>query len=397
MEAAPMILRICMLLPSSNLLIPIRTQLAEVYGGYFAKKGHAIFAVVSSTQAREYDWEGVRVYEVVSCRKLGKLRLAERVIKENRCNLIQVRNSSLDGMFGLYLRWKYGIPVVFQYTWPVIEYLREESKLGGDGESHFGGVIEMLDDFLQMKVMDGADLILPISRWMTRYLVSRGLPRDKMLAFPDGVNPNIFFPENSGSEKRREYGLGSSPLIAYVGTLDRLRRLDFLIRTFRRVKSEIINAKLLMVGDGNDRSSLEKLEADLELCEDIVFTGKVKYSEVPSFLAASDVTVSPIPPSNLYKVSSPLKVFEYMGAGRPVVANWEVPEQEEVIRESGGGLCVPYDEESFASAIIELLKDSDKRQRMGMNGRKWVIENRTYEKLGEKIEEAYFDLWNTKG
>ncbi len=384
-----------MLLPSSNQSIPIRTQLAEVYGGYFVKNGHAIFAIISSTKAREYNWKGVRVYEVPSKKRFRKLRLAQQLIEEKNCNLIQVRNSSVDGIFGLYLKWKYGVPLIFQYTWPVLKAGKEEARSKSERGLYLG-LIEKFTDFLQMRIMHRADLVLPISKWMKKYLVSRGLPKNKMLSFPDGVNPDIFSPENSGMEKRREYGLGSSPIIAYIGTMDKLRRLGFLIRTFRRVKGKAKNAKLLMVGDGNDRGRLERLATSLKARGDIVFTGKLPYSEVPSFLAASDVTVSPIPPSDLYKVSSPLKVFEYMGAGRPVIANEEIPEQREVIQESGGGFLVPYDEESFANAIVELLSDPNKRKRMGRNGRKWVLKKRSYGKLAKKVEEACFDLLNLK-
>ena len=384
-----------MLLPSSNQSIPIRTQLAEVYGGYFTKNGHAIFAIISSTKTREYNWKGVRVYEVPSKKRFRKMRLAQKVIKEKNCNLIQVRNSSVDGIIGLYLRWKYGVPLIFQYTWPVLKAGKEESVSKSDGMLYIG-LIEKITDFLQMRIMHRADIVLPISKWMKKYLVSRGISESKMLSFPDGVNPDVFCPENSGIEKRREHGLGSLPIIAYIGTMDTLRRLAFLIRTFKKVKEKVKSAKLLMVGDGNDRGNLERLATSLKVREDIVFTGKVPYSEVPSFLAASDITVSPIPPSDLYKVSSPLKVFEYMGAGKPVVANEEIPEQREVIQESDGGLLVPYDEECFANAIVELLNDPYKRKRMGGNGRKWVLENRSYEKLAKKVEEAYFDLLNSK-
>lgn len=386
-----------MLLPSSNQSIPIRTEIAEVYGGYFIRKGHAVFTIISSTREREYNWKGLQIHEVPSKKRLRKLRLAQKVIEEKNCNLIQVRNGPIDGIFGLYLKWKYKIPLIFHYTWPALKSWEEKVKLKRDKRLHLKGLVEKFTDFLQMRIMHGADLVLPVGKWMKAYLVSRGVPKKKMLSFPDGVNPKVFSPENSGTEKRREHGLGSSPVITYVGTMDTLRQLDFLIRTFRKVKGRVKNVKLLMVGDGDDREYLERFATDLRVCKDIVFTGKVPYPEVPSFLAASDVTVSPIPPSALYKVSSPLKIFEYMGAGRSVVANEEIPEHKEVIQESGGGLLIPYDEENFANAIVELLNDPNKRERMSRNGRKWVLENRSYEKLAKKLEKAYFDLLKRRG
>jgi glycosyltransferase involved in cell wall biosynthesis len=57
---------------------------------------------------------------------------------------------------------------------------------------------------------------------------------------------------------------------------------------------------------------------------------------------------------------------------------------------------VPYNRESFTNAIVELLNNPNKSEKMGANGRKWVSENRSYEKLAEKVEKAYFDLLNPK-
>jgi len=369
---------------------------AEVYGGHFTRNGHAILAIISSTKAREYDWKGIQVWEMPSRERLRKMRLAKKVIKEKNCNLIQVRNSSADGIFGLYLKWKYKVPLVFHCTWLVLGARREKVKLKIEKELCLEGLRETLDDFLQMRVMQRADLVLVPNKWVKRYLVFRGVPKNRILSFPNGVNPDLFSPKNSGMEKRREYNLGSSPVVAYVGTMDKLRRLSFLIRTFKRVKKKVKDAKLMMVGDGNDRGHLEMLTTSLGMHGDIVFTGEVPYFEVPYFLAASDIAVSLVPPSGLYKISSPLKVYEYMGAGKPVVANDGIPGHKEAIQQSGGGLLVPYDEESFANAVVELLSDPDRGKRMGRKGRKWVLENRSYGKLAKKLEGVFFDLLNLK-
>lgn len=385
-------LRICLLLHNSNLSIPIRTEVAEVYGGYFIKKEHTIYAIISSTKSLEYEWRGIHIYEVPYKNKFRKMMFTQKIIKEKNCNLIQVRNSALDGLIGLYIKWKYRIPLLFQYTWPAFEARKEKARLKNSNRIYLDGLTGKFTDFLQMIVMRRSDLVLPISKWMKKYLVYRGISESKMYIFSDGVNPDIFFPKNSRMEKRREYGLRSSPTIVYIGTMDELRHLDVLIYSFKRIKEKLNKAKLMMVGDGNDRKNLEVLAKSLKVHENIIFTGRVPYSEVPLFIAASDIAVSPIPPLDLYKVSSPLKLFEYMGVAKPVVANEEIPEHREVIQESGGGILVSYDEESFANAIIALLNDPEQCKIMGRKGRDWVLENRSYEKFAKKLEKEYFNL-----
>jgi glycosyltransferase involved in cell wall biosynthesis len=95
--------------------------------------------------------------------------------------------------------------------------------------------------------------------------------------------------------------------------------------------------------------------------------------------------ISPCPPIFEYRISSPTKTLEGLGAGIPVVGNEEVEEHARILRHSGGGLAVPYDVESFASAIGSILASPAERDRIGECGRRWVLEHRTYEHLTDYL------------
>ena len=131
---------------------------------------------------------------------------------------------------------------------------------------------------------------------------------------------------------------------------------------------------------------------ELELENTVIFVGQVPYFEVLEFIAAADVAVPPVPPLDIYKVSSPCKLFEYMGVAKPVVANEEIPEHREVIEKSGGGILVPFTSEGFTDAIAYLLDNPKKAAEMGSRGRKWVVKNRSYEILARQVEERYYQL-----
>ncbi len=81
-----------------------------------------------------------------------------------------------------------------------------------------------------------------------------------------------------------------------------------------------------------------------------------------------------------------------MATGKPVVANEEIPEHKDVLSESGGGVLVSWDEESFAEGIVKLLDDPKSATQMGQNGKTWVTRNRSFEVLARKIEEKYREL-----
>ena len=150
--------------------------------------------------------------------------------------------------------------------------------------------------------------------------------------------------------------------------------------------------KLLMVGEGGDKGNPRRLATELGVGDDVVFTGKVSHPEVPNFIAAADIGVSPVPPLSFYKLSSPIKLFEYMAMAKPVVANEEIPEQKEVLGESGGGILVPFTPGAFADAIIELLANPERATEMGRMGREWVLKNRTCELLARRLEKRYLEL-----
>ena len=78
-----------------------------------------------------------------------------------------------------------------------------------------------------------------------------------------------------------------------------------------------------------------------------------------------------------------------MAVGKAVVAN-DHPEQKSVIKQSGGGICVSYLETDFAEAVIRLLSNADLARKMGKNGKDWVYQNRTYSKIADLLESAYF-------
>jgi colanic acid biosynthesis glycosyl transferase WcaI len=81
-----------------------------------------------------------------------------------------------------------------------------------------------------------------------------------------------------------------------------------------------------------------------------------------------------------------------MALAKPVVANEEIPEHSEVLRQSNAGFLVPYTPEAFAQAIIQLFDNPEKAAEMGRMGREWVIKNRSFEVLAHQVEAKFLEL-----
>jgi glycosyltransferase involved in cell wall biosynthesis len=181
--------------------------------------------------------------------------------------------------------------------------------------------------------------------------------------------------------------------IVYLGTLARVRRLDFVLRAFARVREQRADVTLYLVGGGEpaDVALLEAEARRLGIEEDVVFTGHLPMDAAVEYVRRADVCLSPYYPTPILNSTSPTKLIEYMAFARPVVAN-EHPEQARVLRESGAGLCVPYREEAFAEAALTLLADPARSRHMGELGRRYVLEHRTYEVIARRVDRDYRGL-----
>jgi glycosyltransferase involved in cell wall biosynthesis len=223
-------------------------------------------------------------------------------------------------------------------------------------------------------------------------VAAQGIALHKMTAVPMGVRIDLCaVPDLSRSRRIVPSGV---PCVLYLGTLNRVRRLDFLIRAFARVVAVEPRALLYIVGQGDhpeDRTYLENEAARLNISSSVVFVGQLPQQQALAYVQESDVCTSPFYPTPILQSTSPTKLVEYMAAGKPVVAN-DHPEQKRVIEESGAGICVAYDEDAFAAAILSLLEDPERSRAMGERGRRYVIEHRSYGAIADMVERRLLEI-----
>lgn len=329
---------------------------------------------------------------------LRKTRLAIKIVKREKCNIIFARDEDVfDGLIAVYIKRRYKIPFVFELVNP-LEMESGIYKIHSRKPRFLFYLIANVTPLIRTHVMKKAELVLPTTRWFEDALVRKGISKLKLMPYPNGVDSE-FFLNKDGENVRGEYHLNHSRVIIYVGVIGKGRCLQFLIQAFSKVRRVREDVKLLMVGEGGrgDVENLERLADNLGMKEDIIFTRWVPHSGIPNFIAAADIGVSPVPPFSFFTVSSPIKMFEYMAMAKPVIANEEIREHKEVLEQSGGGILVPFKEEAFANAIIELLDNPEKATEMGWKGKEWVMENRTYDKLARDVERAYYEVIQKRG
>jgi len=402
--------RLRILVVSSDTFPPTRVDVAVLFGIELAARGHEIDWILQSEAAcaRAYvtHWGSGRVW--VGATNLGQ-SLLSRIRKHalgiaNDCRLfwrlrrgrydaVEVKDKFLSGIFAVIASRLFRTPFIYWLSYPFPEHYMQRVK---DGTARYpllyrirGAVFKIL---LYRLLLAAADHIFVQSEQMRTDIAAEGIPANKMTAVPMGVSADLC--DEPGPSAHREVLPEGVPVILYLGTLNKVRRLDFLIRAFDRVHMSIPAARLYIVGRGDDRTDEAFLHSEvsrLGLHSSVVFVGQLPQVEALRFVREADVCVSPFYPTPILRSTSPTKLVEYLAMGKPVVAN-DHPEQRHVIEESGAGYCVPYEEQRFADAIVRLLEDPAGAQSMGRRGRRYVLEHRTYGAIASTVEQQFLDV-----
>jgi glycosyltransferase involved in cell wall biosynthesis len=216
----------------------------------------------------------------------------------------------------------------------------------------------------------------------------RGLcPPDKILSIPNPLSHAVLpTPEERGAVRER-WGWGEKEVhVVSVGRLVDQKRVDWLIRAWRAVAREGVQARLWIVGDGPERAGLERLSEEFGLGGQIRFLGEQKNGW--AFLAAADIAVMTTAYEGLGNV-----VPEALAAGVPVVVS-DADGPRDVVTEGREGFLVPPgDIAGMAARILQLARDPELRARMGLEGKRKAEEfdgNRILRQYVSVIEDLAF-------
>ena len=231
------------------------------------------------------------------------------------------------------------------------------------------------------------------THFMQNKLHSWGVPDDRIIFLPNGVDRERFNPEHNGdrTDLRAETGLGYRLVISYIGSMSLANHgVDLVIRAFEKVKTVHQDAALLLVGGGEDFDGLVNLAKSTKVMKDIRFVGRVPPQDVPRYYALSDVTVDPVYDNDAAR-GRPLKLFESWSCGVPFVTS-EVGDRKELIGDPPAGLIAkPGDPDSLADTISKLLSSQDLRDELIRTGIERV-ESYYWDVLADKISQRYQEI-----
>jgi glycosyltransferase involved in cell wall biosynthesis len=206
---------------------------------------------------------------------------------------------------------------------------------------------------------------------------------------PDGVDSDHFCPEGD-SEVRKGYRIPEeAKLILFVSALDRahhFKRLDLLLQAVSKLPED---CWLLVVGDGDMRHTFEEQAASLGIAGRTVFAGRIDHHDLPSFYRCADLKVLPSSPPESFG----LVLVESLACGTPVVAS-DIPGVRTVVDEGQDGFLVQSENlQALVTGLQSMLAISpEKRQRMGLAGRRKVEARYTWRGIVEQLLDLYETL-----
>lgn len=259
-------------------------------------------------------------------------------------------------------------------------YALEVNELSGDDRIR-PQVLTRLCAKNERRVLQGAEAVFPVSRYLADRIIELGVPARRVHVVPNGVDAPAFFerPLASRAAVRQRYGLAEDDCIfVFVGWFVPWHHLEQLLAAFARSFVGRSECKLVLAGDGPLRQSLIESAKRLKIEAQLVLPGAIEYSAIPEFLSAADVGV--VPAVNAYR--SPIKLFEYMGAGLPIVAA-DVEAIRSILPEAQAPLL--FDQKDFEDLARALALAGEIDGALGLSNRDLCQKSYTYQNHARTI------------
>lgn len=326
------------------------------------------------------DFNTVRVHPL-PCPAKGDPAAREQAALEGNETLRAVleREGSFDCVYERYSLWSFaamefardrGVPGLLEVNSPLIEEQSEYRIL----------VDRTSARRVAERVFAAATRLLCVSEEVAEYLNGFDRTQGKIHVVSNGTRPERFS-ENIEPALPAAAGVFT---VGFVGTLKPWHGLSVLIEAFALLHERRKQTRLLIVGDGPERDELVAQVNARGLRDAARFTGGVAPNRVPALLASMDVAVAPYPRLPRFYFS-PLKVYEYMAAGVPVVAS-RIGQVEKLIDADVNGLLVPPgDPAALAAALERLHAAPELRVRLGHAARRTVLHEYTWDKVAQRI------------
>lgn len=285
--------------------------------------------------------------------------------EEKELEAIKIGDAIVDHLHSLYQHWPFDfiyeryslwssagcrsgtalrIPTIVEVNAPLIEEQLAYRQLALEAKARD----------IEKEVYRSASALASVSRQMTEYLINNGASAERIHTVGNAVNTEAFTPKvNAATIEGIE---DNHFVVGFSGSLKMWHGIDILLKAFQKFHGKVPNSRLLIVGDGPKRGWAEGFVAGAGLTDAVIFSGWIPHQLLPGYIARMDIATAPYPASDTHYFS-PLKLYEYLAVGRPIVAS-RIGQTAELLADSKKALLIePGNVEALTVALLDLQRD----------------------------------------
>jgi glycosyltransferase involved in cell wall biosynthesis len=183
-------------------------------------------------------------------------------------------------------------------------------------------------------------------------------------------------------------------VVLYLGDTHTRRGLQTAISGVEKLKHKIPNLKLVIVGKSTTDTILKQQVKDLRISDFVDFEGWQNVSLFQSYILSSAICISPLHRNLQHDVAYANKIFQYMSLGKPLLVSDAIAQKRLVERTKSGLVHQEKSVDDFTNQVLKLFKDASLRNELGENGKKFVINEFSWEQTSKKLLHLYNNLQN---
>lgn len=297
------------------------------------------------------------------------------ILELEKPDVVHLRSTYVSALPGLIAAKEMSIPTVYEVSgmWELVYASYGDARR----ESLRARTVRM-----ENAVLKHADRIVTLTEAMASEISSRVTTKSEIQLVPNAVDLGRFRPRPRRTDLKESLGWHSEiPVIGYAGSMVDYEGLDLLLHAAAILEKKGLQFKILLIGDGEIKRDLELLTQRLGLNDVVKFTGRLPHRMVEEYYTIFDVCPFPRYFTHATRAVSPLKPFEALASGKPIVVS-NIPALQEIVgsnKETPRGLAVEENSPVALSVAIErLLTDPGLRDSLAFNGRRWVSIHRSW-------------------
>lgn len=306
-------------------------------------------------------------YNLVALRRMAK------AIDQFQPDVIYERYA-LFNFAGVLCAKQRGIPLILEVNTP---YAQAWAK-------YYGLHLQRLARTLERRIWCAAAHLITVTAVQRGMLQGEGIAAHDISVCHNAIDPDWFSLErHCRPALAASLGLAAT-VIGFIGTMNRWQGMQGFPEVLRSVFARRAGVSFLFVGDGEFRHDIEAFCQAEGYAGRVLFSGRKAHAEIPALLAVMDIVL--LLDSNAY--GSPMKLFEYMGMAKAIIAPRVGPVME-ILRDGQTGLLIePGNARQMADQIVRLIDDPALRQRLGRAGRQYVTAHHTWRQNALRIEQV---------